>query len=234
MGEAGDMIIMYLPFALLIAGVLIGITSFIKQYRTNELQLSKYNKAQFLDFGVLALRWYLAYYMIDYGWGKMTVGQFGLNDPDMLNKPLKEIDKFHLAWHLFSLNNVIDFAVGPVQILGGILIVINRTTLIGALLLLPVLGQIFLIDVAYTTNIFGAALPVRLAGMIMSDILILFYYKEKVISAFRYLTTNVTTRVSYKWWIFLLLPAIGLFMDFVWAILLMPIQQLLNWLLKTL
>jgi len=224
------MVMMYLPVVLFIAGSIVGFTVFINQYRKNKLKSLTLSKAQFIDFSVLALRWYLAYYMIDYGWSKMTEGQFQVHDPAILDLPLKDIDKFHLAWHLFGMNNMINYGAGFFQILGGILIVINRTTLIGALLLLPVLSQIFLIDIAYTTNIFGSSLPVRLAGMIVSDMLILFYYREKIMIAFKIVTADIKTMFNYKWWIFLLLPFIGLLIDFIWAIVLMPLKQFINWL----
>lgn len=192
----------------------------------------KLNKEQVIDFIILSLRWYLAFYMADYGWSKLTDGQFGLHDKSLLDKPLRELDKFHIAWHLFSLDKSFNIVVGLTQILGAILIAINRTAIIGALLLLPVLGQIFLVDLAFTTNIFGPALPLRLGGMILADLYILYYYKDKVVAAFRHITTGVTTKFKYKWWVFILLPVIGLLMDFVIATLMMPIQWMIIWLTR--
>ena len=137
--------------------------------------------------------------MAEYGWSKLTDGQFGLHDISLLDKPLRELDKFQLAWHLFSLDKTFNIVVGLTQLLGAILIVINRTAIIGVLLLLPVLGQIFLVDLAFTTNIFGPALPLRLGCMIIAALSILYNYKEKVAAAIRYITTGVTTKFKYKW-----------------------------------
>jgi hypothetical protein len=170
--------------------------------------------------------------MFSYGWSKMTGGQFGVYDPTILEKPLKEVDKFHLAWHLFSLDKSFDIIVGLFQILGAILIVINRTALVGALLLLPILGQIFIVDLAFTTEMFGPALPIRLAGMIVCDILILFYYKDRMILVWNNLTSGVTTKFKYKWWVFILLPLLGLLTDFVIGILSLPIKLFIGWLTK--
>jgi len=190
----------------------------------------KYSKAQIIDFSVLALRWYLAYYMADYGWGKMTGGQFGLHDPTMLDNPLREVDKFYLAWYLFSLDNTFNIVVGLTQITGAVLMVFNRTVPLGSLLLLPVLGQIFLLDLAFTTNVFGPALPMRLAEMIVADLLIMYYYRERMVSAFINLTEGVTTRFRYKWWVFLLMPVIGLLTDFFFGVLTLPLKWLIIWL----
>lgn len=192
----------------------------------------KLSKAQLVDFIILSLRWYLAFYMFSYGLDKLLGGQFGVYDPAILEKPLKEVDKFQLAWHLFSLDKTFNVLVGLVQIIGAILIVINRTALVGALLLLPVLGQIFLIDIAFTTDVFGIALPMRLMGMIISDLLILFYYKERMVLVWNNLTKGTTTRFKYNWWIYILLPLIGFLMDFAFGLLSLPIKIFIGWLTK--
>ncbi len=64
------------------------------------------------DVAILALRWYLAFYMIDYGCSKMTGGQFQVQDPAILEKPIKEIDAFYIAWHLFRLSKTFNVVVG--------------------------------------------------------------------------------------------------------------------------
>jgi len=136
--------------------------------------------------------------MVAYGLAKITGIQFGIHDPTILLKPLKDVDKFYLSWYLFSLDRTFDIGVGVLQIIGGILIAINKTSIIGALMLLPILIQIFLVDLAFTTNMFGSTLPVMLASMIASDFIILFYYKDNVIGALRILTSNVTTKFKHK------------------------------------
>ena len=195
------------------------------------IRSKKFTGHQIADFAILALRWYLAFYMIDYGWGKMTGGQFQVHDPAILEKPIKEIDEFYIAWHLFSLSKTFNVVVGLSQIIGGVLIVINRTVLIGAFLLLPILFQIFLIDVAFTTNMFGSALPVRLAGMIFSDLVILWYYKEPVIAAWHALTKELPSEFQYNWWVYPTLVIVGFMMDFIIGILLGPVKALIDWIL---
>lgn len=192
----------------------------------------KLKREQIFDFIILILRWYLAYYMADYGIGKLTGNQFGHRSAEILNTPLKDVDKFHLAWHLFSLDRTFDIVVGITQIIGAVLIVVNKTALVGALVLLPILGQIFLVDLAFTTNVFGSALPIRLSCMILSDLLILYYYKDKMILVWNNLTRGTTTKFKYKWWVFILLPFFGLATDFVLGALTYPIKLLIFWLNK--
>lgn len=226
------MIIFYACFLLFVAGLIFLSLHLIKSYHNDQINNSNFSKQKIFDFLVLVLRWYLAYYMIEYGWDKMTGAQFGHRSAEILNTPLKDVDKFNLAWQLFSLDKTFNIALGLTQILGGILIVINRTALVGALVLLPILAQIFLVDLAFTTGVFGSALPIRLLGMISADLLILFNYKDRMILVWNTLTNGTTTRFKYKWWMFLFLPLLGMFSDFAIGLITLPIKLLLDFLTK--
>jgi len=194
--------------------------------------MEKPSKKFVYDFIILSLRWYLAFYMIDYGWAKINGDQFGVYDQTILEKPLKDVDKFFIAWHLFSLDKTFDLCLGFLQIMGALLIIFNRTNLIGALFLLPILVQIFLIDVSFTMNIFGLALPFRIAGMILADLTILLYHKNKIHLAWISLTEGTATKYNYKWWVFVFMPFIGFATDFVIGLLTYPIRLLIDFLLK--
>ncbi len=183
-------------------------------------------KEKIIDFGVLTLRWYLIIYMIDYGFAKLTLGQFGVHDASILEQPIKDIDSFYVAWHLFGRSPFFSISTGIFEVIGGILLIFNRTTIIGALLILTILGQILIIDIAFTTGIFGYALPIRIGGMILSALLILYYYKDRILIVWKNLTDGVSTKFKYKWWIFLILPILGLLMDFVFGVLTYPIKML--------
>ena len=167
--------------------------------------------------------------MVDYGWSKLTGVQFGINDPALLNKPLQSVDKFHLAWYLFSLDKTFNLSIGILQLIGALLIVINRTAIIGTLFLLPILLQIFLIDLAFTTDVLGPALPMRMGIMILCDLLILAYYKDSVQAIWQLLSKAEATKSKYKWWVYLLLPVLGLSIDFLFSLLSYPIKLLIMW-----
>jgi uncharacterized membrane protein YphA (DoxX/SURF4 family) len=189
----------------------------------------KLRKEKITDFGVLTLRWYLVFYMISYGWSKLTLSQFGVHDASILEQPIKNIDSFYVAWHLYGRSTFFNVSTGILEIIGGILLIFNRTLLIGALLVLSILAQILIIDIAFTTGVHGFALPIRIGGMILADLLILYYYKDKFIIAWNSLTNGISTKFKYKWWIFLILPIVGFLMDILFAILTLPIKMLLNW-----
>lgn len=184
-------------------------------------------KDKLIDFAVLALRWYLVYYMISYGWSKVTMSQFNVHDTSILEQPIKNIDSFYVAWHLFSRSMFFNIATGLLEIIGGILLIFNRTVLLGALLVLSILAQILVIDIAFTTGVHGIGLPIRISGMIIADLLILYYYKNSIVRAIKELTNNTSTTFKYKWWVFLILPIVGFLMDFVIAIIMLPIRYLI-------
>lgn len=198
------------------------------QTRDNEMKPS-ISKEKIVDFVILALRWYLVWYMISYGWAKLTMSQFGVSNEAVLNTPLKEADAFYLAWHLYGESQFFNIITGLAEIIGGLLLIFNRTVLLGSLLVLTILAQILIIDISFTMGQHGYALPLRITGMILTALLILYHYKDKLMEAFKTLTNGISTRFSYKSWVFLLLPIIGFGLDFVMAIVMMPIKVLLEW-----
>jgi hypothetical protein len=64
--------------------------------------------------------------------------------------------------------------------------------------------------------------------MIAADLLVLYYYKDKIIAAIKSITTGLTRKFKYNWWVYLLLPIIGLLMDFVIAVLIWPLKWLIS------
>lgn len=221
-----DRIITIAPFFLFIIGFIFLIASLVNKYRLNKI--SKISKVQIFDFIILVLRWYLGYYMFKYGFSKLIEGQFIITE-EILNTPLKNIDKFNLAWYLFSLDKTFNIIVGLSQIIGAILIIYNRTVILGAIFLIPILVQIFLIDVSFTTQIFGSALPIRLIGMLFSILLILYYYKDRVLKIWKLIIKKTSTQFSYKWWVFIILPFLGLISDFVIKLIMLPFELLINY-----
>jgi len=160
----------------------------------------------------------------------VTLSQFGVAN-HYLEMPLKEVNKFYVAWHLYDSSVIFNVVTGLIEIIGAILLVFNRTVLLGTLLVLVMLGQIFIIDLSFTMNIHGYGLVLRILGMMIAASLILFYYKDRVIQLWNILTDkSISIKFQYKWWIFLILPIVGFSMDFVFAILMMPFKLLLEWL----
>jgi len=99
-------------------------------------------------------RWIAATICILYGFAKLNGSQFTVLD-SQLTKPLGEVSGFWLTWHYFGYSTTYGTMLALIQIAGGILLVVPRTALAAALLLLPVAANIVLIDVFYGVDFGG-------------------------------------------------------------------------------
>ena len=95
-----------------------------------------------------SLRIYIAYYLADYGLAKLTGNMFNNATPEILRTELQRVDLFHLTWYFFYKSTVLSYAVGICQIASAILLLFSRTVLLGCAIALPILINIFLIDIA--------------------------------------------------------------------------------------
>lgn len=185
-------------------------------------------KNKFFDFLILSFRWYLIFYLISYGLQKLSMNQFVVNNEAILNQPMKNVDSFYIAWYLFSRSTFFNIATGLIEIAAAILLIFNRTVLIGAFLALTVLAQILIIDISFTTGMHGISLPLRITGMIICNIFILYYHREKVIRLWNFIIEKTSPKFKYKWWVYLILPIIGFSMDFIIALIIYFFKILVN------
>lgn len=93
-------------------------------------------------------RYFAAYVFVKYGFSKLEGGQFYILDSE-LDKPMGSVSPLWLTWYFFSYSEIYGGIIAGVQIIGGILLVFQRTALLGACLLVPVAGNIILIDIFY-------------------------------------------------------------------------------------
>ena len=111
--------------------------------------------------GVRVARWLAAVIMIAYGFAKLTGSQFTVLDSE-LTKPMGEVSGFWLTWHYFGYSSIYRTIIALVEIGGGLLLIWPRTSLLGALVLLPVVGNIILTDILFLVG----ALPVSIAVLV--------------------------------------------------------------------
>lgn len=150
---------------------------------------------KYISFIDLAVRIFLAFFMIDYGVSKLNGGMFDNATEDILNTPLKEVDLFHLTWYWFHKNQLLSVTVGIFQIIGSLLLLYKRTVLIGCALLLPILLNILLIDI-YCTNM--PALVARIGYYIFLVFLLCYLRRDKVIEIFRLMTMTLTGSATFN------------------------------------
>lgn len=94
------------------------------------------------------IRYWLALEISGYGFGKLFHLQFAesFTRNDSL---VSQLSGFALTWNYFGYSYAMTVAIAFIQILGSILLLFRRSTLLGAILLFPVMLNIVLIDVFY-------------------------------------------------------------------------------------
>ena len=121
-----------------------------------------------MKMSVRIARWIAAVIMIAYGFAKLTGSQFTVLDSEV-SKPMGEVNGFWLTWYYFGSSAAYRTIVALVEIGGGLLLIWPRTALIGALALLPVVGNIILIDILFGI---ANALPTAVLALICLIIVI--------------------------------------------------------------
>ncbi len=161
------------------------------------------------DYFILTARVLIALVFIDYGYGKLTGGQFGLS-PEQLTKPVKDLGLFNLSWYLFDQEPFKSF-IGITQIIAGILLLFNRTVILGCILALPILANILVIDITYIKM---EGFYWRLSFYILLDLLILWHYREQMKIALATITKDLPVRSKFPLWTYLLLPVMAFALEF--------------------
>jgi uncharacterized membrane protein YphA (DoxX/SURF4 family) len=178
------------------------------------MALSASTKARYWDYFILCARVALAFIFMAYGIVKLAGYQFGVT-PEVLVQPLKQVSVAHVAWYCFGFQPFSAF-VGISQVLASLLLLWNRTVLLGAVLLLPIAVMIFVIDITYLNEVvaFRYALPFYL-GLIF---LILAHYRDRMRVVFQALAVGVTTRFTHPRWKYLILPVAGVLLSQSWLL----------------
>lgn len=94
------------------------------------------------------MRYFIAFEISTYGFAKILKTQFGhIYSRD--DVPVGNLTGFDLTWNYFGHSYTFAVILGLMQIVGGILLLFRRTTLLGALLLLPVMINVVFINIFY-------------------------------------------------------------------------------------
>lgn len=95
------------------------------------------------------LRIWTACYVIIYGVAK----SFQFQGAKLMEVSIKEASNAEMMWAFFGTTQAYPVIIGVLQVIGAILLIINRTKLIGALLLTPIFINIILLDVLYQIHL---------------------------------------------------------------------------------
>lgn len=164
-------------------------------------------KQKLFDYFILCARILLSWTLLSYGWSKLNDGQFGISLEEMAT-PVKDLGLFKLSWYLFDHQPFKSF-IGISQIIAGLLLLYNRTLILGVLISIPIFLNILIIDITYVKM---SGFYWRLSYYLILDFLILWHYRDRMIMAFKAIFNGLTTKFKFPTWAYLILPimAIGL------------------------
>lgn len=157
-----------------------------------------------IDLIILAMRFLLAFTLWNYGYSKITDGQFGLTDAE-LNTPIKDLSLFRISWLVFEAEPFKSF-VGLSQVVTAVLLVFKRTFLFGAFAAIPIFLNILFIDITIMPMSFKIAFIFRISFYLIFIGIILWYYKEQVLNAFKNLINVPYLKFQHKRKWFFIVP----------------------------
>lgn len=139
------------------------------------------------------------------------------------NTPVNELDGMSLMWAFFGYSLTVPIFIGVVECTGALLLLFERTKLLGALALLPVLTNIVLFDLVYEVLPFATMNGIIYLAIIL---FVLFDQRQKLSGALaiilsqpepsettnRFSISRVLKMVAFlflNWIIFLLIQGVG-------------------------
>ncbi|MBI1287675.1 MAG: DoxX family membrane protein [Flavobacteriales bacterium] len=178
------------------------------------------------DYFLLVARFLLAWTLLDYGIGKLVGDQFGISEVEM-NTQVGELSLFRLSWYLFDHQPFKAF-IGISQVVCALLLLLNRTAILGALMSIPILLNILIIDLTIMPPGLMSGFTWRLSSYLILNILILWHYRDRMRHVWYHLTDNVRTKFGFPLWAYLMLPIMAILLE---VMLIIP-QTLANLILR--
>ena len=119
----------------------------------------KRNDYEKLSYGLsVLLRYYLAIVMLQYGFGKIFGTQFLFPSIDRMLQSYGESSPMGLLWTFMGYSTAYNIFTGLWEVVGGSFLFFKRTRLLGALLIIGVMSNVVMLNLAYDV-------PVKLHSM---------------------------------------------------------------------
>lgn len=120
----------------------------------------------------LYLRMVLVAIMIPYGAAKLFASQFPPLSLTTLMEPVGAASPMHMLWTFMGASPLYTFFAGAVEVLGGLLLLLPRTTLLGALVSAAAMGNVLLLNLGYDVpvKIFTFNLVLMSVLLILPDV----------------------------------------------------------------
>jgi len=163
-----------IPGGLLTLGLSVIFTFCYSFYWHNKEKKALINSEKITSWLITILRYWIAFLLIDFGFQKLFETNFAysyhIND-SLVNT----LTGTELTWNYFGYSYGMSVIIALFQIIGSVLLLFRRTTLLGVTLLLPVVFNIVLINIFYQIG------PITLFTSISITLGLLYLlYQQKV------------------------------------------------------
>ena len=165
------------------------------------MNLTKKDKIEIFEN---AISWIVVMAMFIYGGGKLI--QFG--DVAEIDKTVSEMNGMELMWAFYGYSKSFAITLGVFELIGGLLILINRTRIIGCLFTSTILVNVIFQDIYFGVHL-GALKAAILYQLLI--LIILFLNKDKLIMSIKTLLTSDKNEQTKTKFFIKTLIAIGLF-----------------------
>ena len=143
------------------------------------MNLTKKDKIEIFEN---AISWIVVFAMLIYGGGKIIQFQ----ETSGIDKTVAEMTGMELMWAFYGYSKAFAITLGIFEVVGGILILIRKTRLIGCLFTSTILINVILQDIFYGVHV-GALKAAILYQLLI--LIILWLHKDKIMSSLKILLT---------------------------------------------
>ena len=140
-------------------------------------------------------RLYVSFFLAIYGLGKIIGGQFYTPDripEEIAQMPIGLVPDFELAWTFMGRSYGYILFIALAEVIGAVLLLFNKTKLIGALILIPIMLNVIVFDIFFLDE-YGALAGATLYFIML--LIIVLINKGKMINI---LTELISTKAPLK------------------------------------
>jgi hypothetical protein len=145
------------------------------------------------------LRYFCAFMLYMYGTSKLLHFQFNLQS-ELAHHPIGSLNGYQLTWYYFGFSRAYACILGLTQVSGATMLLFRKTTLVGALAMLPVMANILLINMFILVNDYG---PYLISTLISISLIAILWHQRIAILILLWSTQNSEPERSKRihWWI---------------------------------
>ena len=117
------------------------------------LKIFKIKTQNFTSITRTIVVYYLTYILLKYGFDKIFKAQFYLPEPNILNTKFQELSRDVLYWSTIGTSRFYCISLGIIEVITAVLLLINRTRVLGLLLAIGVFLNVILVNFGFDISV---------------------------------------------------------------------------------